>query len=778
MANTWWGGPTGSRPTDEDYARAGFTWRTDRENWEPPAGWGFDYENSQWVPPPSFKPLKQPTLNVGWGSSLEQLQELSKQAPVTRQRVVEGGEGSRIEYDYYDPASQAKAILAQPEKVTPEYIKQNFSGFERLPAATLQAMANDWRNAYSQLMKISSPENVPQGYTKAVSRVEGGKPFISFGGPSEMFAEAAPYVTYSPEYGLVAPQTGIRPAEKSRSALDVIGTLAPGLALSTILGPAGMGLSLPAAGAVTGGISALLNDQNVLKGALTGGALGGVGQIVSPAVASGLEAAGVTGPAADVIKGAAVGAGKAAITGGDVMQGALGGAAASGVGGALGASGTLSELDPALSKAITSAAAGAAAAAATGGDPVQAALSSAINSAAKQVGSAITAPTKTAEVTPATQYASATPQGTMFDVPVEDVPDVDMLINQMLAEQEPIVPMDKATPTESWIDAGGLATQPYSGLLDVLGAPISKEQYKTYTGPMFDAAGNLVVESGAGLAPVIPETPVAGYGEKQAPDFQDILAKLEQQQTQQQAMQQALAGYAKPEDVQQGILGALTQQKTDADAAIRALEQSTGQKIAAGDADILARLAQQGASQSQMEQALRGEIGGLGTTFDKRLQDILAQQEEQQAGMQTALQGYDQRILDLMAQGESEQAAMQKALEESQASTQQQIAGVQSGLGQQIGGLGKTILDLAKQFGGTTQNLQQQIQQSQQQAGFGNLLGLLGMMQQKQAAPPPVQLVGEIKPFQFSTDLLAGIYGPNKIGAAGTNDELLKLARG
>lgn len=733
-------------------------------------------------------------------------------------------------------ASGARMLLAQPEKVSADYIRQNFPSLGQFPEQTLAAMGQDWRNAYGQMIGLLEPVNIPQGYTKAVVRREGGKPFVSFGGPTEMFAEAAPYIVYSPEYGLIAPQAGIRPAEKSRGLLDIIGSIAPGIALSAILGPAGMGLSLPAAGAVTGGISSLLNDQNILKGAITGGVLGGVGQVVAPEVAQVLKDVNITGPAAEAIKAAAVSAAKAAVVGGDPLQAALTAAAGAGVGSAVGGLDVVKEADPALAKAIAAAAAGAAKAVASGGDPLTAALTSAVGAGAS---GALQFPK---EGEPAPQ--STEPSGeatTTEDILTQlgrqeaEQQDLQTVLAQAgiappteIAEQQGLLPGDYKQETtadelrrlaESALGAvipsaqatgkdrlvltqpeavEGAATRDYKSFFDVMSSADPQSAYAGLSaeekasvdraGQEFQASSeerqaDLLGAYKTGQFATI-ETPSESWIDRgmlaaeQPTSIQDILGALEQQQTQQQAMQQALTGYAKPEERQQNILGALTQQKVDADAAIRALEQATGQKISAGDADILDRLAQQGASQAEMESALRGEISGLGKTFDQRLADILAQQEEEQAGMRTALQGYDQRILDLMAQGESEQEAMRQALAESQAATQQQIAGVQTGVGQQIGGLGKIISDLTKQFGATTQGLQQQVQQTQQQAGFGNLLGLLGMMQQKPSSPPPIQLVGEIKPFEFSTDLLAGIYSPNKMGSIGANEELLKLARG
>lgn len=61
-----------------------------------------------------------------------------------------------------------------------------------------------------------------------------------------------------------------------------------------------------------------------------------------------------------------------------------------------------------------------------------------------------------------------------------------------------------------------------------------------------------------------------------------------------------------------------------------------------------------------------------------------------------------------------------------------------------------------------------------------SMLGLLGMAQQQQAqqAPQQPQVVGQITPYDFSTNLLEGIYQPSRAGLMGANNELLRMARG
>lgn len=59
-----------------------------------------------------------------------------------------------------------------------------------------------------------------------------------------------------------------------------------------------------------------------------------------------------------------------------------------------------------------------------------------------------------------------------------------------------------------------------------------------------------------------------------------------------------------------------------------------------------------------------------------------------------------------------------------------------------------------------------------------DLLALLGIAQAQQKKPEPFPLVGEIKPYEFSSNLLEGVYQPYKMDWMNMNDQLLNLARG
>jgi len=154
------------------------------------------------------------------------------------------------------------------------------------------------------------------------------------------------------------------------------------------------------------------------------------------------------------------------------------------------------------------------------------------------------------------------------------------------------------------------------------------------------------------------------------------------------------------------------------------------------------------------------------------------QQQQQQIG------DINNRINQLQQQGLSQTEATNQALRElaaGQAGLGQRIGDVQTGLQGQIGNLTgditKLLTGLGTQIGKTTQGLQQQIGQAQQQANFANLLTLLGVAKQQEKEPPPIPLTGKITPYEFSTDLLSGIYQPPKTGLFGTNQQLLNLSK-
>lgn len=192
------------------------------------------------------------------------------------------------------------------------------------------------------------------------------------------------------------------------------------------------------------------------------------------------------------------------------------------------------------------------------------------------------------------------------------------------------------------------------------------------------------------------------------------------------------------------------------------------------------QLQQQGLSQTEAtNQALRELASG-----QSQLGQQIGQQQQQ---TQQQFGDVNTRIAQLQQQGLSLSEATNRALQE--------LTAGQSGLGQRIGelatgqtglqnqlggltsGLTQALTGLGTQIGKTNQGLQQQIGQVQQQANFANLLTLLGVAKQQEKEPPPIPLTGKITPYEFSTDLLAGIYQPPKTGLFGTNQQLLNLSK-
>jgi hypothetical protein len=141
--------------------------------------------------------------------------------------------------------------------------------------------------------------------------------------------------------GLEAAKSVVPPlAAAYNLALPIATTIISG----GIAGPAGLGLSgIPAgatAGAIAGGTTAAIKDQDVLEGALKGAVIGGTGAAIAPAAKTVSEAVG-GGAAGSVAGSAAAGALKsgigALVSGQDPLQAALTGGLAGGVSSGVGA---------------------------------------------------------------------------------------------------------------------------------------------------------------------------------------------------------------------------------------------------------------------------------------------------------------------------------------------------------------------------------------------------------------------------------------------------------
>lgn len=436
-------------------------WRSQGYEWVE-GGEGGSWQHTGIVQPPL---AKKPWFYAP-KTTTQELQNLLGQTPYNIERWVEGGEGGSFTYDYYDPASVAKKVLAQPEKVSAEYISRNFPSLAQLPKSVLNQMGEDWRTAYAHVQKLTEPsasgwwggKGGAEGIVTVPIRLgPGDQPELAVGGNGEMFAEALPYVTYSPEYGLGIPKAGMRPYKEKFGIMNLAPTLMLGAALGPLAGALGGGaLGAAGAGAITGGLTSAMSGGDILKGALTGGITGGIGAAATPVVGGALQSAGITGLAADVLTKAAVSAGTAALRGGDPLQAALSAAVGTGVGGVVSGLDVLKDLDPAIAKAVTAAASGAAKAAVTGGDPVQSALMGVVDVG---LNSALGALSPSAEK----PIQEAKPEAPL---PVEfeygEAPTFDIIDPEKIA----------ATPTEKWIDQGFLvneATPSIESLLAELG---------------------------------------------------------------------------------------------------------------------------------------------------------------------------------------------------------------------------------------------------------------------------------------------------------------------
>jgi hypothetical protein len=104
--------------------------------------------------------------------------------------------------------------------------------------------------------------------------------------------------------------------------------IAPGISslLGTATGLTGAALKA-ATGATIGAGTAALTDQDILKGALTGGVSAGASSLINPAISGALGG----GTFGDVAAGALTGGGIAELTGGDFLEGALKGGVSAGL---------------------------------------------------------------------------------------------------------------------------------------------------------------------------------------------------------------------------------------------------------------------------------------------------------------------------------------------------------------------------------------------------------------------------------------------------------------
>lgn len=200
--------------------------------------------------------------------------------------------------------------------------------------------------------------------------------------------------------------------------------------------------------------------------------------------------------------------------------------------------------------------------------------------------------------------------------------------------------------------------------------------------------------------------------------------------------------------------------------------------------DILETLKSQSAEQDEMAAALAALQGSAGAGY-------VTPQEAQ--GIATRL-GYTPSGMDELLQftGQKSQADIEKEIAkyiDPQMVTADEAIKAYLDLGLQS----PTQSDITRFVGQRPQNeLSKQISSylpvasanaataaSNRQMDIGNLFGLMGLMQANQPKKEtPIPLVGEIKPYDFTSDLLAGVYKPNTMNQYQANDQLLNIARG
>jgi hypothetical protein len=195
--------------------------------------------------------------------------------------------------------------------------------------------------------------------------------------------------------------------------------------------------------------------------------------------------------------------------------------------------------------------------------------------------------------------------------------------------------------------------------------------------------------------------------------------------------------------------------------------------------DVNARIAElqkQGLTQSEAtNKALLELSSGQATLGQQQAAQAAAAKEAadkaaaNQQATQTQFGDVNARIVDLMRQGADYQTATTQA--------QTELKQVQAQLGTQVGQLGTQVGQLGTTLGGQIAGLGTQLTAAKQQSDMSTLFGLMGLMQgNKSEKEAPIPLVGEIKPYQFSTDLLKGVYGP-RMAQGGSVDELMDIIR-
>lgn len=271
----------------------------------------------------------------------------------------------------------------------------------------------------------------------------------------------------------------------------------------------------------------------------------------------------------------------------------------------------------------------------------------------------------------------------------------------------------------------------------------------------------------------------------------DILSNLAAQQASQQAIQSAitgaLSGSAAPifseavvnKALDQALQGALTSGAisggtaalTGGDPLKAALKGAVTGGVSGGLSGVTAPLVQQLGLPVPVGSALTGAITGGGTaaiTGGDVMRGALS------GGITSGVGSLIQQIPGMESLPPNVRNAIASALAGAAG------AAVTKGGNPLLSGILGGLSGLATQTPKTSGPQNQPVQQVSSQGNMTDLLSLIALSQPQQAqpAPQPVQTVGQITPYEFSNDLLEGIYQSKVPSTYGANEELLRLTRG
>lgn len=296
------------------------------------------------------------------------------------------------------------------------------------------------------------------------------------------------------------------------------------------------------------------------------------------------------------------------------------------------------------------------------------------------------------------------------------------------------------------------------------------------------AAGKLVLDAGAASA--------AGAGEALAGD---VLANLAAQEASQQAMGAAVANAlggaggsiftdaVVNKALNQALQGALTSGAisggtaalTGGDPLKAALQGAVSGGLSGGISGLAAPVVEQLGLPTSAGSALTGAITGAGRaalTGGDVLRGALT------GGVTSGIGSLVQQIPGMESLPENARNAIASGLASAAGAA---LTGGASPLLSAIAG-GMAGLATPTQQRPAAGAIQPTQQPAQQAGGMQDLLSIMALSkaQQPQQAPQQAQAVGPINPYEFSDNLLEGIYQSRPTSVYGANEELLRLARG